>query len=66
MVRINQRLTQGEDFAALARAYGFHGERVERTGDFAEAFDRALDSSSGAVLDLVISAEALTQIKAKG
>ena len=48
------------DFAALARAYGFHGERVERTEDFAAAFERALASDTGAVLDLAISAEALT------
>ncbi|QUJ75631.1 thiamine pyrophosphate-binding protein [Sulfitobacter albidus] len=48
------------DFAALARAYGFHGERVARTEDFAEAFDRALASPTGAVLDLDIAAEALT------
>ncbi|WP_421906590.1 thiamine pyrophosphate-binding protein [Mameliella sp.] len=48
------------DFSALARAYGFHGERVERTEDFAAAFDRALASPSGAVLDLKISPEALT------
>ncbi|TNF20681.1 MAG: thiamine pyrophosphate-binding protein [Rhodobacteraceae bacterium] len=48
------------DFAALARAYGFHGERVARTDDFAEAFDRALASPTGAVLDLAISPEALT------
>ncbi|WP_305971346.1 MULTISPECIES: thiamine pyrophosphate-binding protein [unclassified Mameliella] len=48
------------DFSALARAYGFHGERVERTEDFAAAFDRALASPSGAVLDLNISPEALT------
>ena len=48
------------DFAALARAYGVHGERVDRTEDFAAAFDRALASPTGAVLDLVISAEALT------
>ncbi len=48
------------DFAALARAYGFHGERVERTEDFAAAFERAQASETGAVLDLVISAEALT------
>ncbi len=60
------------DFAALARAYGFHGERVERTEDFADAFDRALASDSGALLDLVISPEALTprqslsQIRAAG
>lgn len=48
------------DFAALARAYGFHAERVERTEDFAAAFDRALASKTGAVLDLNISPEALT------
>ena len=48
------------DFAALARAYGFHGERVERTEDFAAAFERALASGTGAVLDLAISPEALT------
>ena len=48
------------DFAALARAYGFHGERVERTEDFAAAFERALASPTGAVLDLVVSPEALT------
>lgn len=48
------------DFAALARAYGFLGERVERTEDFAAAFERALASPTGAVLDLVIATEALT------
>ncbi|EAQ26001.1 thiamine pyrophosphate-dependent enzyme [Roseovarius sp. 217] len=48
------------DFAALARAYGFHGERVERTEEFADAFVRACASPTGAVLDLVISPEALT------
>ncbi|MDQ2093399.1 thiamine pyrophosphate-dependent enzyme [Rhodalgimonas zhirmunskyi] len=48
------------DFAALARAYGFHGERVERTEDFEAAFARALASDSGAVLDLNISPEALS------
>ena len=48
------------DFAALAKAYGFHGERVSNTEDFAPAFDRALASKTGAVLDLDISPEALT------
>lgn len=48
------------DFAALARAYGFHAERVERTADFAAAFARALASDTGAVLDLNISPEAIT------
>ena len=48
------------DFVTLARAYGFHAERVERTEDFAAAFARARASATGAVLDLVLSAEALT------
>lgn len=48
------------DFAALARAYGFHGERVETTEDFAPAFARACASPTGAVLSLAISPEALT------
>ena len=48
------------DFAALARAYGMHGERVAATADFPAAFARARESNTGAVLDLDISAEALT------
>ena len=42
------------DFVTLGRAYGFHSERVEKTADFADAFQRARDSASGAVLELVI------------
>ena len=48
------------DFAALARSYGLHGERIERTEDFAAAFQRAMASKTGALLDLVIATEALT------
>jgi acetolactate synthase-1/2/3 large subunit len=48
------------DFTMLARAYGYHAERVERTEDFPAAFARALASRTGAVLDLNISPEALT------
>ena len=48
------------DFVMLAQAHGFHAERVETTAAFAEAFERAVASPSGAVLDLAISAEALT------
>ena len=58
--RVSGTSMQNPDFAALARAYGYHGERVERTEDFAAAFERALASKTGAVLDLNISAEALT------
>ena len=48
------------DFVALAKAYGMHAERVENTDDFPAAFARARASATGAVLDLVISPEALT------
>ena len=48
------------DFAALARAHGFHGERVEATEDFPAAFARACASPTGAVLSLAVSAEAIT------
>ena len=47
------------DFAMLARAHGFHGERVERTEDFADAFARAVASPTGAVLDIAVAAEAI-------
>ncbi|MEM8731673.1 MAG: thiamine pyrophosphate-dependent enzyme [Pseudomonadota bacterium] len=53
-------MTHNPDFAALARAHGFHGERIERTEDFPAAFARALGATSGAVLDLVVSPEAVT------
>lgn len=48
------------DFAALARAYGGHGETVERTGDFAAAFARAQASGTVAVIELRLDPEALT------
>ena len=48
------------DFVMLARAYGFHAERVAKTEDFPAAFARARASNTGAVLDLDISPEAVT------
>jgi acetolactate synthase I/II/III large subunit len=48
------------DFAALARAFGAHGAVVERTGDFAAAFDEALAAGRPAVLELRVDPEALT------
>jgi acetolactate synthase I/II/III large subunit len=48
------------DFVALARAYGMHAEQVANTVAFAPALTRALASSTGAVLDITISPEALS------
>ena len=47
------------DYAALARAYGGHGETVRRTEDFAAAFGRARDAGTVAVIELVLDPEAL-------
>lgn len=58
--RVSGTTIENPDFVALARAYGFHAERVATTADFTAAFDRALASATGAVLDLDISPEALT------
>src|SRR5262245_11801646 len=48
------------DFAALARAYGGHGEIVERTADFAPAFERARASSKPAIVEVRLDPEAIT------
>jgi acetolactate synthase-1/2/3 large subunit len=48
------------DFAALARAYGGHGETVERTEDFAPALDRALASGTAAIIEIRLDVEVIT------
>jgi acetolactate synthase I/II/III large subunit len=58
--RVSGTTMVNPDFSALAKAYGFYAERVESTADFEAAFARALASKTGAVLDLNISADAIT------
>ncbi|ESY75871.1 thiamine pyrophosphate-binding protein [Mesorhizobium sp. M0051] len=48
------------DFAALARAYGGHGETVEKTAEFAPAFERALASGKPAIVEIRLDPEAIT------
>jgi acetolactate synthase-1/2/3 large subunit len=48
------------DFAALARAYGAHGETVLRTEEFAPAFERALAAGKPALIEIRVDPEALT------
>ena len=50
------------DFAALARAYGAHGERVERTDDFPSALARAREFAGPALIELLTDPEALTPV----
>ncbi|RUW23962.1 thiamine pyrophosphate-binding protein [Mesorhizobium sp. M4B.F.Ca.ET.215.01.1.1] len=48
------------DFAALARSYGGHGETVEKTADFAPAFERARASGKPAIVEIRLDPEAIT------
>jgi acetolactate synthase-1/2/3 large subunit len=48
------------DFAAYARAFGAHGENVERTEEFPAALDRALAAGVPALVSLRIDPEAIT------
>ena len=48
------------DFTLLARAYGAHGERVERTEEFAPALERARASGKAAVIELLVDPDIIT------
>ena len=48
------------DFAALARAYGAHRRTVERTEEFAPAFERALAAGKPALIEIRLDPEAIT------
>ena len=48
---------QYSDYAAMARAFGLHGERVERAEDLPAAIERAL-ANRPALLDVLVTPEA--------
>jgi acetolactate synthase-1/2/3 large subunit len=58
--RISATRLKNPDFAALGRDFGGFGERVERTEDFAPAFERALGSGKPAILHCIVDPQALT------
>ena len=47
------------DFAALARAYGAHGETVSKTQDFESAFNRCLAAEGPSLIELIIEPDAV-------
>ena len=57
--RVSATQLRNPDFAALARAYGGHGETVARTEEFAPAFTRALASGKPSILHVKIDPEAI-------
>ena len=50
---------QYADYAAMARAFGLHGERVERAEDLPQALERAL-ANRPALLDVLVTPEAVS------
>jgi acetolactate synthase-1/2/3 large subunit len=58
--RVSGTDLENPDFAALARAYGAHGETVVATAEFAPAFERAAASGRPALLHVKIDPQALT------
>ena len=48
------------DFAALARAYGLHGETVTRTADFAAAFERCRAADGPSLIELQIEKDQIS------
>ncbi|CAN7249573.1 thiamine pyrophosphate-binding protein [Rhizobium sp. LjRoot254] len=48
------------DFAEYARAFGGHGETVEKTEDFAEAYLRARASGKPSIIEITLDPEAIT------
>ena len=54
------------DFAALARVFGAHGERVEEPSGVLPALKRALDSGLPAVVDVVINPDFHAAVVFKG
>ncbi|SMX39896.1 thiamine pyrophosphate-binding protein [Octadecabacter ascidiaceicola] len=58
--RVSGTMLANPDFSALAQAYGGHGETVTKTADFAPAFERAKESGTFAVIELIVSEDALS------
>jgi acetolactate synthase-1/2/3 large subunit len=58
--RVSGTPLRNPDFAALARAYGAFGARVEATEEFAPACEEALASGRPALLHLILDPEAIT------
>jgi acetolactate synthase-1/2/3 large subunit len=58
--RVYATTLRNPDFAVYARAFGGFGVTVEKTQDFAAAFQAAADSGKPAIIHLKIDPEAIT------
>ncbi len=51
------------DFVKLAEAYGILGEKVSKTSEFQPAFERAMASPTGAIIEIMIDEQDITPFK---
>ena len=58
--RVHGTALHNPDFAALARAYGAFGAKVEKTSDFPDLLAEARKAGRPALLEVVVDPEALT------
>ncbi|WP_372868638.1 thiamine pyrophosphate-dependent enzyme, partial [Pseudomonas sp.] len=58
--RVSGTSLHNPDFAALAQAYGVHGEVVAATAEFPEAFERAAQAGVPALIEIRLDPESLT------
>ena len=58
--RVSASTLKNPDFAAYARAFGGHGERVENTDEFAPAFERCVASGKPSIIHCLTNPELLT------
>ncbi len=58
--RISFTDIENPDFVSIAKAYGFHAEKITETDDFSAAFKRAMASTTGALIELIVDPENLT------
>lgn len=57
--RVSGTTLKNPDFAAVARGYGAHGERVETTAEFAPALERAMASGRASVIHILVGPDHL-------
>jgi len=58
--RISGTVLKNPNFADYARAFGGHGERVEKTDDFMPAFERCVASGKPSIIHVKIDPDAIT------
>jgi acetolactate synthase-1/2/3 large subunit len=58
--RVYGTALRNPDFAGYARAFGAHGETVDKTADFAPAFERCLAAGKSSLIEIRLDPQAIT------